>query len=67
MSKYIYQETSWPGFRWDGHKLAAALAAVHHEQGRLVGRMEGLGFICLSGCFRKVSGGIGSGRQGRGS
>ena len=44
MSKYIYQETSWPGFRWDRHKLAEALAAVHHEQGRLLGRMEGLGF-----------------------
>jgi Fic family protein len=44
MSKYIYQKTSWPGLRWDGHKLAAALAAVHHEQGRLLGRMEGLGF-----------------------
>ena len=34
----------WPNFRWDEGALAAKLAAVRHRQGRLLGRMEGLGF-----------------------
>lgn len=34
----------WPAFRWDEAGLAANLAAVRHAQGRLLGRMEGLGF-----------------------
>jgi Fic family protein len=34
----------WPGFRWDQEALAAPLAEIRHRQGRLLGRMEGLGF-----------------------
>ncbi|MFZ4397754.1 MAG: DUF4172 domain-containing protein [Kiritimatiellia bacterium] len=34
----------WPSFRWDEAALAACLASVRHAQGRLLGRMEGLGF-----------------------
>jgi len=34
----------WPGFVWEQGKLAALLADVRHLQGRLLGRMEGLGF-----------------------
>ena len=41
---YIHQRPNWPEFTWDGHGLAAALAAVRHQQGRLLGRMEALGF-----------------------
>ncbi len=41
---YIHQLTEWPRFRWDADTLAAPLAAVRHHQGRLIGRMEGLGF-----------------------
>jgi Fic family protein len=44
MSAYIYEETTWPRFQWDREKLAAQLAEVHREQGRLLGIMEGLGF-----------------------
>lgn len=41
---YIHQRNDWPEFRWSNQILAAPLAAVRHRQGRLIGRMEGLGF-----------------------
>lgn len=41
---YIHQLTAWPDFRWDAASLARQLAAVRHRQGRLIGRMEALGF-----------------------
>jgi Fic family protein len=44
MKQYIYQLKTWPHFTWDHLRLAEPLARVHHEQGRLLGRMEGLGF-----------------------
>jgi Fic family protein len=44
ISIYIHELNGWPKFRWSEEKLAAKLAAVRHRQGRLVGRMEGLGF-----------------------
>ena len=34
----------WPSFRWDEADLVPGLAATRHAQGRLLGRMEGLGF-----------------------
>ena len=44
MSKYIYQLPNWPEFHWNQNRLAQILADVRHRQGRLLGRMEGLGF-----------------------
>jgi Fic family protein len=44
MLPYIYQLPDWPDFRWDQKKLGVLLAALRHRQGRLVGRMETLGF-----------------------
>ena len=41
---YIHERDDWPAFRWDEGALAAKLADVRHRQGRLLGRMEGLGF-----------------------
>jgi Fic family protein len=41
---YIHELPDWPKFRWDQKILAAPLAAVRHRQGRLIGRMEALGF-----------------------
>ena len=41
---YIYQKALWPAFRWDHARLTPLLAEVKHRQGRLLGRMEGLGF-----------------------
>ena len=48
MAKYIHQKPEWPKFNWDQKALAEPLAAVRHRQGRLIGRMEGLGFSLRS-------------------
>ena len=44
MTTYIHDLMAWPRFTWSEHALTNALAAVRHKQGRLVGRMEALGF-----------------------
>jgi len=44
MPTYIHELPDWPKFRWDQNRLADRLAAVRHRQGRLIGRMEALGF-----------------------
>lgn len=41
---YIHERAGWPGFRWAHERIAARLLDVRHRQGRLIGRMEGLGF-----------------------
>ncbi|MFY8095285.1 MAG: Fic family protein [Niveispirillum sp.] len=41
---YIHQQTRWPAFTWNDSALSALLAQVRHRQGRLLGRMETLGF-----------------------
>ncbi|MGA2230948.1 MAG: Fic family protein [Tepidisphaeraceae bacterium] len=41
---YIHAKAGWPKFTWDTENLAAQLAAVRHKQGRLLGKMESLGF-----------------------
>lgn len=42
--RYIYDHPDWPNFCWDMETLAPQLAAVRYRQGRLLGRMESLGF-----------------------
>jgi len=42
--KYFHELPGWPKFQWDHERLAGALAKVRHDQGRLIGRMEALGF-----------------------
>jgi Fic family protein len=44
MAKYIHELSGWPKFHWDQNRLAQQLAAVRHRQGRLIGRMQALGF-----------------------
>jgi Fic family protein len=41
---YIYHKKDWPRMTWDNERLAGQLAGVRHRQGRIIGRMEGLGF-----------------------
>lgn len=41
---YIWQKPEWPTFTWDEQSLSRRLAHVSHEQGRLLGKMEALGF-----------------------
>ena len=40
----IWQNANWPNWRYDLTQLAGQLAAVRHDQGRLLGRMASLGF-----------------------
>lgn len=42
--KYIHDQPDWPKLRWDDAGLLSLLAEIRHRQGRLLGRMEGLGF-----------------------
>lgn len=44
MNSYIHQQPGWPKFHWNQETLAEPLAAVRLRQGRLIGRMESLGF-----------------------
>jgi Fic family protein len=44
MATYIHNLKGWPRFEWNSQDLAEQLAAVRHRQGRLLGRMEALGF-----------------------
>lgn len=44
MVAYIHQLPDWPQFHWDADKLTNQLAEVRHLQGRLIGKMESLGF-----------------------
>src|SRR4051812_12680372 len=44
MAKYIHELPDWPRFRWHSERLAKQLAAVRLRQGRLIGRMQALGF-----------------------
>jgi Fic family protein len=41
---YIWQHEQWPALHWDDLVLGRPLAHVSREQGRLLGKMEGLGF-----------------------
>lgn len=41
---YIHELPEWPKFRWDDEALVLSLSDVRHRQGRLIGRMEMLGF-----------------------
>ena len=41
---YIHDQPDWPKLRWDDARLLPLLAEIRHRQGRLLGRMEGLGF-----------------------
>jgi len=41
---YLWQEPRWPSLTWDEQGLSSLLASVSRQQGRLLGRMEALGF-----------------------
>ena len=42
-NKYIHQRSDWHRFHWNAAIKAEPLASTRHRQGRLLGRMEGLG------------------------
>lgn len=41
---YIHQLKDWPEFTWETEQLSQSLSDIRNRQGRLIGRMEGLGF-----------------------
>jgi len=41
---YIWERPDWPDLTWDSAHLAALLGQASREQGRLLGRMQDLGF-----------------------
>jgi len=42
--RYMHELKNWPKFNWDAGHIASILATVRNTQGRLLGRMESLGF-----------------------
>ncbi len=44
MKKYIYQQNNWPEFSWDDQELSETLGRVRYIQGKILGKMESLGF-----------------------
>ena len=48
MSGYIYNDAEWPKFQWDIERISTLLGTVRNKQGRLMGRMESLGFALRS-------------------
>lgn len=41
---YIYEQPGWPQFTWDSEAISEFLIPLRHEQGRLVGAMQSVGF-----------------------
>ena len=41
---WIHEHQDWPNFTWDAALITPKLVDTRHRQGRLLGRMEGLGF-----------------------
>lgn len=41
---YLHEREGWPKLTWDEAALSTPLAQLRHKQGRLLGKMEGLGF-----------------------
>jgi Fic family protein len=41
---YIYQNNDWPNFTWDNDQLLSTLSSVRNLQGRIIGKMEAIGF-----------------------
>ncbi len=44
INMWVHEHQNWSNFTWDMESLASKLADIRHCQGRLLGRMEGLGF-----------------------
>ncbi len=41
---YIHERAKWPNFTWNKTQLSELIAQVRYQQGRLLGRMDALGF-----------------------
>lgn len=41
---YLHQNKDWPNFKWDNGTILSYVSMVRDLQGRLIGKMEGIGF-----------------------
>lgn len=48
---YIHQLEDWPNFRWKTDEILGLLSEVRNLQGRLIGRMDSLGFELRNEAF----------------
>ncbi len=44
MNLYIYQQNNWPDFKYDHEVILSLLSQVRHLQGKMIGKMESIGF-----------------------
>ena len=44
MKIYIHEQDNWPYFSWDNNKVMLKLGETRNQQGKLLGKMETLGF-----------------------
>jgi len=44
MNMYLYNNHDWPIFKWNSERLLPLLSYVRNRQGKLIGKMEALGF-----------------------
>jgi len=44
MKSYIHEKENWTDFTWDNKKVMIKLGEARNQQGRLLGKMESLGF-----------------------
>lgn len=44
MSRFIHERKDWPNFHWDSEELIPLLGRVRNLQGKLLGKMESVGF-----------------------
>jgi Fic family protein len=44
MGYYLHQKDNWPNFTWDNDEFVNLLSEARNLQGRLIGKMESLGF-----------------------
>ena len=51
---YIYENSNWPNFAWDHEKVNQVLKPVIFQQGRLLGKMENLGFSLQEEAVLKI-------------
>ena len=51
---YIYQNTDWHCFRWDGDKIQKLLLETKKAQGFLLGKMDSLGFDVRNNALLQV-------------
>ena len=51
---YLWKKSDWPAFTWDEASVAKLVAQVSREQGRLLGRMESLGFELSSEAHLRI-------------